>query len=343
MAMCCTTRSPISSRRMATGWKDGASFPMTSLHSTGRRCSPVAIRSWRPQSGGLRHSRADTLSQESIVSTSVRNLAPLARALLAVAAAGALASSAGAQAAGHTGHPTPAAAKPAAKPAASLPAPRQIIDKYVAAIGGRDALTKRSSSTMLGTFEMPAAGLRGDVVGRMAKPNRMVMSITFAGIGEIRNGFDGTTAWQIDPTSGPRVLEGTELSQARMQADFLAALHDEKNFMSMETVELADFEGKQAYTLRLIRAGGDTTFEYFDAESGLLVGTRATRDTQMGPMTATTVMTNYKDFGGIQMPTTTTVKTMGQEIVMSVTSIEWDNVEPTAFELPPEIKVLVTK
>jgi hypothetical protein len=88
-----------------------------------------------------------------------------------------------------------------------------------------------------------------------------------------------------------------------MQADFLAALHEEKNFTSMETLELADFEGKKAYTLRLIRAGGDTTYEYFDAESGLLVGTRATRDTQMGPMTATTVMTNYKDFGGIQMPT----------------------------------------
>ena len=276
------------------------------------------------------------------MSTSVRNYALLSRGLLALATAGLLASSAGAQASGHTGHTTPAT-KPAAKPAASLPAARRIVDKYVAAIGGREALTKRSSSTMRGTFEMPAAGLRGEVVGRMAKPNRMVMSINFPGIGEMRSGFDGTTAWSIDPTSGPRVLEGAELAQARMQADFLAALHDEKSFTSMETIELADFEGRKAYTVRLIRAGGDTTFEYFDAESGLLVGTRATRDTQMGPMTATTVMTNYKDFGGVQMPTTTTVRTMGQEIVMSVTSIEWDSVEPTAFELPPEIKVLVTK
>ena len=273
------------------------------------------------------------------MSTSVRNLAPLSRALVAVAAAGVLASTAGAQATAHTGHAAPASAKPAA----SLPAARQLVDKYVKAIGGRDALTKRTSSTMRGTFEMPAAGLRGDVVGRMATPNKMVMSITFAGIGEIRNGFDGTTAWQIDPTSGPRVLEGAELAQAQIQADFLAALHDEKNFTSMETLELADFEGKKAYTVRLVRAGGDTTYEYFDAESGLLVGTRATRDTQMGPVTATTVMTNYKEFGGVQMPTTTTVKMMGQEIVMSVTSIEWDTVEPSAFELPPEIKVLVTK
>lgn len=277
------------------------------------------------------------------MSTSVRNFAPLPRALLAVGAVAVLASCVAPQAATPAGNPTPTVTTPAARPASSLPAPRQIVDKYVAAIGGREALMKRSSSAMRGTFEMPAAGLRGEVVGRMAKPNKMVMSITFPGIGEMRSGFDGTTAWSIDPTSGPRVLDGTELAQAQAQADFFAALHEEKNFTSMETVELADFEGKKAYTLRLIRAGGDTTYEYFDAESGLLVGTRATRDTQMGPMTATTVMTNYKDFGGVQMPATTTVKTMGQEIVMSVTSIEWDTVEPTAFELPPEIKVLVTK
>ena len=273
------------------------------------------------------------------MSTLVRNFAPLSRAFLAAATLGVVAAPAGAQATAHTGHAAPATAKPAA----SLPTPRQIVDKYIAAIGGRDALVKRSSSTMRGTFEMPAAGLRGEVVGHMAKPNKMVMSITFPGIGEIRNGFDGTTAWQIDPTSGPRVLEGAELAQAQIQADFLAALHDEKSFTSMETVELADFEGKKAYTLRLVRAGTDTVYEYFDAESGLLVGTRATRDTQMGPMTATSVMANYKDFGGVQMPTTTTVRTMGQEIVMSVTSIEWDKAEPAAFELPPEIKVLVTK
>lgn len=273
------------------------------------------------------------------MSSSVRTFAPLSRALMTFASLGLLASPLAAQA-GHTGHH---AAASTAKPAASLPAPRQIIDKYVAAIGGRDVLLKRSSSTMRGTFEMPAAGLRGEVVGQMAKPNKMVMSINFAGIGEMRSGFDGTTAWSIDPTSGPRVLDGAELAQAQMQADFLAALHDEKNFTSMETVELADFEGRPAYTVRLVRAGTDTTYEYFDAESGLMVGVRATRDTQMGPMTATTVLANYKDFGGVKMPTTTTVKTMGQEIVMTVTSMDWDTAEPAAFELPPEITVLVTK
>lgn len=278
------------------------------------------------------------------MSSSVRTVAPLSRALVAIAALGLSASSATAQATGHAGHHagTPAA-KAAVKPAAALPAPRQIIDKYIAAIGGRDALVKRSSSVMRGTFEMPAAGIRGEVLGSTAKPNRMVMSINFPGIGEMRSGFDGTTGWSIDPTSGPRILEGTELAQAQIQADFLAALHDEKNYTSMETVELADFDGRKAYTLRLVRAGTDTTFEYFDAETGLMLGVKATRDTQMGPMTATTVMSNYKDFGGIQLPTTTTVKTMGQEVIMSVTSLEWDTVDPSVFDLPPEIKVLVAK
>ena len=274
------------------------------------------------------------------MSTSVRTLAPISRALIVVAAAGLAASPLVAQTPAHTGHHAPAAE---AKSSANLPAARTIIDKYIAAIGAREVLTKRSSSTMKGTFAMPAAGLTGDVVGMAAKPNKLTMSITFPGIGEIRSGFDGTTGWSIEPTSGPRVLDGTELEQARLQADFLASLHDPKNYTSMETVELADFEGSKAYKIRLVRTDADTSYEYFDAETGLLVGATATRDTQMGPMTATTIMSNYKDFGGLQMPSTITTRTMGQEIVMSVTSVEWDTVDPAAFELPAEIKVLVTK
>ena len=274
------------------------------------------------------------------MSTSVRTVAPLSRALIVVAAACLAASPLAAQAPAHTGHHAPAAV---AQSSADLPAARTIIDKYVAAIGGREALTKRSSSTMKGTFAMPAAGLKGDVVGMAAKPNKLTMSITFPGIGEIRSGFDGTTGWAIEPTSGPRVLDGSELTQARLQADFLATLHDPKNYTSMETVELADFEGGKAYKVRLVRTDADTSYEYFDAETGLLVGVTATRDTQMGPMTATTVMSDYKDFGGLRMPSTITTRTMGQEIVMTVTSVEWDTVDPAVFELPAEIKVLVTK
>lgn len=272
----------------------------------------------------------------------VRTSAPMARALVAVAAAGLLASPALAQATGHAGHHHHAT-PPAAKAKAALPTPRQVIDKYLVAIGGRDALVKRSSSRMSGTLSVPAAGLSGDVVGMAAKPNKLVLTITLPGIGEMRSGFDGTTGWSIEPTSGPRVLDGTELAQTRIQADFLAQLHDEKNFTSMETVELADFEGTKAWKLRLVREGNDTTYEYFDAESGLMIGVEATRDTQMGPMTAITVLSDYAEFGGVRLPKTVTTKTMGQEMVMSITSMEWDTVEASAFELPAEIKVLVGK
>src|SRR5688572_14438611 len=43
----------------------------------------------------------------------------------------------------------------------ALPAARAIIDRYVQAIGGREAVLRHSSIRYLGSFEMPAAGLKG--------------------------------------------------------------------------------------------------------------------------------------------------------------------------------------
>ena len=249
---------------------------------------------------------------------------------------------------------SPAQAQPAATPAASaassatpsapLPAARQVIDRYLKAIGGREAFLKRTSSHAKGTFEIASAGLRGDMEVYAAKPNRSLISITFPGVGSMTSGYDGTVGWSIDPSMGPMLLEGEQLEQRRIDADFFATLHEEKNFKSMETQELTEFEGRKAYKLKLVRHSGDEQTEYFDAETGLMLGSVVTRDTPMGPIDATSVIAEYKDFGGVKIPTRVTQRMLaGQEIVLTIATVEWDAVDPSVFDLPAEIKPLVTK
>jgi hypothetical protein len=159
-------------------------------------------------------------------------------------------------------------------------------------------------------------------------------------MGEVTSGYDGTTAWSVDPMQGPMLLEGKQLEDTRVQADFYGRLHESSNFSSMETTGLVDFEGKQAYSLRLVRTNGDVVEELFDPATGLLVGSVATRDTPMGPVTVTSVVSDYKKFGDQLVPTRVVQKVAGQEIVVTISAVTYDSVEPAMFELPASIKAL---
>src|SRR5262245_40449916 len=72
----------------------------------------------------------------------------------------------------------PADAKPAdaksadAKPAAGLPTADAIIDKYISAVGGKEAVMKHTSRTMKGSFEIEAMGMTGTVQIFSKAPNK---------------------------------------------------------------------------------------------------------------------------------------------------------------------------
>ncbi len=221
-----------------------------------------------------------------------------------------------------------------------VPSARRIIDRYVDAVGGRAAIMERRSSHSTGLFEVPAAGLAGQIDIYAAAPNLMLVKTDFPQMGQVMSGFDGTTAWSVDPMQGPMVLEGKQLEDTRVQSDFYARLHEPSNYTSMETTGLVDFEGKQAYSVRLVRTNGDAIEELFDPTTGLLVGSVATRDTPMGPVTVTSVIGDYKQFGSQLLPTRVVQKVAGQEIVVTITSVIFDAVDPATFALPASIKAL---
>lgn len=236
--------------------------------------------------------------------------------------------------------PAAAAAAPSAKPAA-LPSAQVVIERYVKAIGGREAVLRHSSMKSTGTFEIPAAGIKADVESYAMKPNLMYVKINIPGMGEMLQGYDGTTAWAMDPNSGPRVLAGKELAQVVARADFTGELHDSASYSVMETVEQTTFEGRPAYKVHLVRKGGDESYEYFDTETALMLGSTSTVESQMGTMQVTILRQDYKDQGGVLAPTTMIQRAAGAEIVIRAATVEWDTVSPEVFALPPQIKALV--
>lgn len=238
--------------------------------------------------------------------------------------------------------PKPSATANADSPTADLPDGRALIDKFVKAIGGRDAVLSHKSEHAVGTFAMTGAGMAGtvEVYGATA-PNRSLQKVSMPGIGDVMNGFDGQHGWAIDPMTGPRLQVGAELDQARISSDFYADLRDPKNYPSVKTVERSEFEGHACYKVRLTNVYGVIDYDYYDVGSGLRVGSIETEETPMGKITATSVIGDYKKFGNLLQATTMTQRAMGVEQKITLQSIEYDNVDPSVFEMPAQIKALI--
>src|SRR6516165_1054671 len=104
-------------------------------------------------------------------------------------------------------------------PAASAQTADEVVEKYLTAIGGRQALAKLTSRTMVGTISLTTPG--GEVSGPIEIENqaptksRMLITLDLSsfGVGKVvvDQRFDGTTGYVIDTFQGNHDLTGDQL------------------------------------------------------------------------------------------------------------------------------------
>ena len=237
--------------------------------------------------------------------------------------------------------PAPKAKEAAKADQANLPSARSIVDRHVAAVGGKAALLAHSSSRATGTFTVASAGMTGAIEVFAAKPDKSLVKITIPGVGEVVEAYDGKNGWTMSAMTGPMLLEGKQLEEKRFDTDFFGELHDASRYESMTTIAREDFDGRQCYRVRLVRKGGGEDFEFYDVETGLKAGRIATRETPMGTVTGTSTEGDYKKFGNLLQPTIVKNTMMGVQQLITITTIEYDNVSPSVFEPPAQIKALI--
>src|SRR3546814_3894623 len=73
------------------------------------------------------------------------------------------------------------------------------------------------------------------------------------------------------------------------------------------------FKQKTAYEMRISDWSSDVCSSDLAVDSGLLIGSVQTTESPMGPMESTTLLSEYKDFGGRKIPTKLVQSSMGQE------------------------------
>lgn len=230
---------------------------------------------------------------------------------------------------------------PAPATAQDLPPAQEIIDRYVEAIGGREAATRAVATRTTGSFSMPAMGMNGEMESVSAGDGSMAMRVNIPGIGDMLSGYTGEVGWSMDPMTGPRLLDGGELDAMREQADPMYAVRDASLFQSFETTGENSYDGEGCWEVHYVWTSGREVTECYSKESGLVIATSTTSESPMGMIDVVTRLTDYQRFGEILVPTTMTQNMMGQQQVISIDDIEYGDMDLSLLEPPAAIQTLI--
>lgn len=226
--------------------------------------------------------------------------------------------------------------------ASVLPDAREIINRHVKEVGGREAILAHRSMHATGTLSVPASGISGPMeIFGAANPDRVLVKTTVAGIGDIMEGFDGSHGWSVSPMTGPMLKVGKELTQTKLDADFYSELRDPAKYPTVKTLEKTTFDGRPCYKISVKRIDGIEDFDFYDVATGLRAGSINTRETVTGTLTMTSIEGGYKRFGKLTQATTVTQQVMGVEQKITLATVEYDAVPASAFEPPAAIKALI--
>ncbi len=152
-----------------------------------------------------------------------------------------------------------------------LPTVKEVLDKYLKAIGGRAALEKIKSRSVTGTVELLPMNLKGTFEALSAPEGRSYSKTSLTGVGDLLEGTDGKTAWVVNPFQGNREKSGAELVQSKLINDFYRDLRLEKLFPKMELKGIEKVDQIDAYVITATAEGVPPETWYFDIKTGLMV------------------------------------------------------------------------
>jgi hypothetical protein len=225
--------------------------------------------------------------------------------------------------------------------AQSLPTPQTLAARHDSIIGGREVLEGHQSLRLTGSFAIPDMGLDAPIEILKRRPNQYLMRANLGPIGEMLSGYDGTVAWTVQPGSGALILEGEMATQVRDQADFFGDLHDYSRFASVATLDPVEFEGRQVFPVRMVRASGDTLTEFFDASTGLSAGSRTAIRTPIGRIEMTSIVGEYKRFDGLLVATRIEQRNPQYRMIISIEKVEFDLLDADALAPPESVRALI--
>jgi len=208
----------------------------------------------------------------------------------------------------------------------------EIVEKYLAAAGGREALSKLTSRTSIGTIKLtsPVGELAGSIEVYNKAPNKsrtlVKLDLTAVGGGQVVSDqrFDGTTGYVVDTFNGNREITGTQLDAMRNTLFPTPLLAYKENGMQLELIGREKVGAKEAYALRLTPKAGPAFRVFIDPDSFLLVRTVLTLNVPQlgGDIDQVVEFSDFRDVDGVKVSFVTTSTNPAQAITSTMTEVK---------------------
>ena len=214
-------------------------------------------------------------------------------------------------------------AKPEAKKIDSSVTLASVGDKYIAAIGGKDNVSKITSVTSNSTTKVQ--GMEIGIKNTQATGGKMNMEVSMAGNTVQKMTYDGK--------KGTMTAQGQTSEMPAAMTDAYAKNKDifpELSFATSKDYTLGGIEkidGADAYVVN----GPDTKY-YYDVKTGLKTAEIKTAEANGQKMEVPTYFSNYKAVDGVMFPFTMKVNQMGQDMQLDVTSYELNKATANDFK-----------
>lgn len=228
--------------------------------------------------------------------------------------------------------------------AASAQTADEIVEKHIAALGGRAALGKLISRVITGTFTVstPAGEFSGPIEVMNQAPNkvRTFINLDLSGVGAgkitIDQRFDGLTGYVIDTLQGNRDITGDQLEAMRNGVFPTPLLDYKQNGIAIELTGKEKVGDREAYLLTMKPKTGPPSKNYIDATTFLMIRQVITADIPpVGALEQTTDFADDREVDGVKIAHKITSTSSLQNFTVTVTKVEHNGaLDQTVFAKP---------
>jgi len=220
------------------------------------------------------------------------------------------------------------------EPAAGLPPASQILDKYLAAVGGTDALKKIHSRVQKGTLE--AMGNAYPIEVCSEAPDKRI-SISHPPSGESVTAYNGEVGW-LTIRGGVHRMSVADAAAARLDAELYFPSRVREMYTELEVKRGEEIAGRATMLVSAKGGAGKLPLElYFDAENGLLLRLVRYAETPLGRNPTQIDYADYRVADGVKIPYRWTVARPNGAFTIRIEQVQQNvPVDEKLFIAPPE-------
>jgi photosynthetic reaction center cytochrome c subunit len=210
------------------------------------------------------------------------------------------------------GGPGAAAKKPSEN--AALPNAEDLLDKYLAAVGGSAALDKITSRVQTG--KLLAFGGQTFPAEVYSKAPGKRMSVMHLQGGDSVTAFDGEHGWLSVPGRPAHMMSASENDAARIDADLQFAAHVKSLYPKYTVADGEQIDGHDTYLIEGRAEGRPPLRLYVDKQTGLLVRLVRYAQSPLGLNPTQVDYADYREADGVKVPFKWTVARPGNRFTI---------------------------